>query len=127
MADLTEVTRETFEEKVLQAEKAALVYYNTAWCKQGQEMLETIQAAAEEVGDKMLFFSVDTDKEDIIVQKQGVRTIPTIHFLNGGKRVDQLRGAISKLDVLGKVSNVLSGESENGGASADATPPDESE
>lgn len=113
MAELTEVTKESFEAQVLKAETTALVYYNAPWCKQGQEMLETVKAAAEEVGDKMLYFSVDTDKEDGIVVKQGVRTVPTVHFVKDGKCVDQVRGSVPKLDLLGKVSGVLSGESES--------------
>ena len=110
MAELKEVTRESFETQVLKADRTALVFYNASWCKQGQKMLETVTAAAEEIGDKMIYFIVDTDKEDVIVHKQGVRTIPTVHFIAGGKCVDQLRGAVSKLDLEGKVSRILSNE-----------------
>ena len=121
MAQLTEVTKADFEAQVLKADKVALVYYNAPWCKQGQKMLETVQAAAEEVGDKMLFFSVDTDKEDVIVVKQGVMTVPTVHFVTGGQRVDELRGTVSELDLLGKVSNILSGQEETKSATKGGT------
>ncbi len=125
MAELTEVTRESFEAQVLKAEKTTLVYYNAPWCKQGQEMLETVKAAADEVGDKMLYFSVDTDKEDYIILNQGVRTVPTVHLVSGGQCVGQLRGVVSKLDLLGKVSNVLAEEDTGGDDSPteDTEPP----
>ena len=70
-------------------------------------MTETVKSATEEVGDKMKFCEVNTDKEARIVQSLNVRTIPTLHFVKNGTSVDQLRGVVSKLDLLGKISGVL--------------------
>ena len=46
-------------------------------------MLETVKAAAEEVGDKMLYFSVDTDKEDAIVETKKLSGMPMEIMVNG--------------------------------------------
>lgn len=107
MAELTPVTRENFEENVLKAELPVCVFFNAPWCKRGAEMIDTVKAAADEVGDKMPFFAVDTDAEEVIIVQQKVPTIPMVRFLSKGKPVGELRGVVSTLDLLGKVSAIL--------------------
>ena len=107
MADLIETTDKNYEAEVLKSETLCCVYFNADWCKAGQELTETVKAAADEVGDKMKFCEVNTDKQGQIVKSRLVGTIPTFHFVKDGETVDQLRGKVSKLDLLGKISAVL--------------------
>jgi thioredoxin 1 len=107
MADLIETTDSNYEQEVLKSETLCCVYFNADWCKAGMELSDTVKAAAEEVGDKMKFCEVNTDKQGKIVKSRNVVTIPTFHFVKEGETVDQLRGKVSKLDLLGKISAVL--------------------
>jgi thioredoxin 1 len=116
MANLIETTESNFEEQVLKSDVICCVYFNAAWCKTGMELTDTVKAAADDVGDKMKFCEVNTDRQGQIVRSMAVRTIPTVHFVKQGKTVDQLRGAVSKLDLLGKISAVLT---EHGGDGED--------
>ena len=116
MANLIETTESNFEDQVLQSDVICCVYFNAAWCKTGMQLTDTVKAAADDVGDKMKFCEVNTDRQGQIVRTMDVRTIPTVHFVKAGKTVDQLRGAVSKLDLLGKISAVLT---EHGGDGED--------
>ena len=136
MPDLIETTESNFDAHVLKSDVICCVYFNADWCKAGMELTDTIKAAANDVGDKMMFCVVDTDRQGQIVKSRNVRTIPTIHFVKKGKTVDELRGVVSKLDLLNKISAVLN---EHDGGSVDdpttaestdetesaSTPPDE--
>jgi thioredoxin 1 len=116
MASLTQTTDENYEAEVLKSELICCVYYNAAWCKAGLDLIDTVKAAADDVDGKMKFCEVDTDKTPKIIQAASVHTIPTIQFVKNGETVDQLRGAVSKLDLLGKISAVLT---EHGGDQED--------
>lgn len=107
MADLIETTESNYEQEVLKSEAICCVYFNARWCKAGSELGDTVKAAADEVGDKMKFCEVDTDKQGQIVKSRLVATIPTFQFVKDGETIDQLRGNVSKLDLLGKISAVL--------------------
>lgn len=122
MADLIETTESNYEQEVLKSETLCCVYFNAAWCKAGMELVDTVKAAADEVGDKMKFCEVDTDKQAQIVRSRAVVTIPTFQFVKAGETVDQLRGKVSKLDLLGKISAVL-----NEHATETEAPPTESD
>lgn len=116
MPGLIETTESNFDAHVLKSEVICCVYFNADWCKAGMELTDTIKAAANDVGDKMMFCVVDTDRQGQIVKSRNVRTIPTIHFVKKGKTVDELRGVVSKLDLLNKISAVLN---EHDGGSVD--------
>jgi len=116
MAALTETTDENYEAEVLKSHLICCVYYNAVWCKAGLELTDTVKAAADDVDGKMKFCEVNTDKAPKIIRSASVHTIPTLHFVKNGKTVDQLRGAVSKLDLLGKISAVLT---EHGGDQED--------
>ena len=116
MPDLIETTESNFDAHVLKSDVICCVYFNADWCKAGMKLTDTIKAAAIDVGDKMMFCVVDTDRQGQIVKSRNVRTIPTIHFVKKGKTVDELRGVVSKLDLLNKISAVLN---EHDGGSVD--------
>ena len=116
MAELTDTTDANYEAEVLKSDLICCVYYNAEWCKAGLELTDTVKAAADEVDGKMKFCEVNTDASAKIVQAASVHTIPTLQFVKNGETVDQLRGAVSKLDLLGKISAVLT---EHGGDQED--------
>ncbi len=116
MPDLIETTESNFDAHVLKSDVICCVYFNADWCRAGMELTDTIKAAANDVGDKKMFCVVDTDRQGQIVKSRNVRTIPTIHFVKKGKTVDELRGVVSKLDLLNKISAVLN---EHDGGSVD--------
>jgi thioredoxin 1 len=105
--DLPSVTRATYEKDVLKAEGVTLLYFTAAWCRPGREMLDVVKAAADEVGDKLAWATVDTDQEPDIARLQDVRTIPSILLLKNGTCLARVRGSVTKLNLLTRISTCL--------------------
>lgn len=112
MAEIQDVTVDNFDTQVLQAEGLVLIYYYAPWCKPCQEMEETVQAVAEDVAEKMRMVQVNTDREEGIINQQKIRTIPSFQIMSDGKPVALVRGSLSKLELLGKLSEHISAAEE---------------
>ena len=112
MAEIADVTVDNFDSEVLGGSGLLLVYFYAAWCKPCQETEGAVQAAADEVNGKMRIVQVNTDKEEEIVTQQDIRTVPTFRAFKDGEPVATFRGPHSKLDLLGQLSNIISGGEE---------------
>jgi len=110
MADIQEITKDNFDSDVLSATGMQMVYYYAPWCKPCQEMEEIVDITADEVSEKMDIVKVNTDQEHEIVQQQKIRVLPTYQIFNAGKLIDTLRGPLSKLELLGELSHLISQE-----------------
>ncbi|MBS12482.1 MAG: hypothetical protein CME19_12855 [Gemmatimonadetes bacterium] len=106
-AKLIETTDKNYEAEVLKSETLCCVYFNAHWYRAVADLTDTVKAEADQVGDKMNFCEVNTVKQGNIVRSRHVATIPTFQFAKEGETGHQLRGKVSKLDLLGKISAVL--------------------
>ena len=75
-------------------------------------MAETVQAIADDIFEKIKTVKVNTDKEEAIVTQQRISTIPAFQVMNNGKPADLIRGPLSKLDLMAKLSSFIT---EDGG------------
>ena len=107
MADIKDITKDSFDKAVLQDQNLLMVYYYAAWCKQCQEMEEVLEAIAVEVKDKMGVVRVNTDTEGEVVQQQKIPTIPFYQVFQAGKSIESFRGKRSKLEMLGQLSQII--------------------
>ena len=67
-----------------------------------------IEELAEEYDGKAKICKVNTDEEQEIAVKFGIRSIPTLIFLKDGQVVDQIVGAQSKQVLAEKLDALLS-------------------
>ena len=116
MPDFPEITLDSFEPEVLLAEGPVLVYYYATWCKPCQDMEADLIAVAEEVGEKVKVVRINTDRQEEITDRQGVRTIPTLQVMQYGKQLARIRGKASKLELMGKLSEAVADSESEGGA-----------
>lgn len=107
MANITSITKDTFDKAVLKAKGPVMVYYFAPWCKPCQQMDEVIQTAADEVQGKMTLVQVNTDQEADIIAQQKIFTIPTCQIFKEGKVISTLRGNLSNLELLSELSQVV--------------------
>ena len=121
MADIPDVTVDTFESEVLKADRPALVYYYATWCKPCQEMGDDLSAVADEVAERLKVVQVNTDKQGDIVKRQQIRTIPSFQLIHSGKSVTVIQGKQSRLELMGKLSAfVADSPTEAGDSDAEA-------
>ena len=100
MANVTAVTDDTFESKVVRASKPVLVDYWADWCAPCRQIAPIIEELAREHGDRIDFYSLDTNTNPRIPTEQGVLGLPTIQIYSGGELVKSFTGGKTKAALL---------------------------
>ncbi|RUM66252.1 MAG: thioredoxin [Sulfurimonas sp.] len=105
MAKYIELTSANFEATI--KEGVSLVDFWAPWCGPCRMIAPVIEELAEEFSGKANICKVNTDEEQDIGVKYGIRSIPTIMFFKDGELVDQMVGAASKQAFTDKLNSLL--------------------
>lgn len=97
MADITDVTDETFEAGVLQSEMPVVVYFWAPWCGPCRMVAPVLEELAEEYDGRVKFVKLNTDENPGTVGKYDIHSIPTILFFKNGEVKEQKIGFQSNL------------------------------
>ena len=108
MANVQEVTDQSFKTEVLDAGKPAIIDFWAEWCAPCRQIAPIIAELAAEYGDRVKIVKMDIDKSPNTPGQFGVRAIPTILAFKNGQVVQQLQGARPKADFLKMVDGLLS-------------------
>jgi thioredoxin 1 len=104
MGKYKELTNDTFNEI---QEGVALVDFWAPWCGPCRMLSPVIEELAEEFDGKAFICKVNTDEEQDLAMKFGVRSIPTLIVLKDGEVVDTLVGVQSKEVLSEKINSIL--------------------
>ncbi len=105
MGKYVELNNENFDSTV--ASGVTLVDFWAPWCGPCRMIAPVIEELAEEYDGKATIAKVNTDEEQDIAVKFGIRSIPTILFFKDGEVVDQMIGAASKQAFAEKLDALL--------------------
>ncbi|MFA6759503.1 MAG: thioredoxin [Sulfuricurvum sp.] len=105
MAKYIDLTNSNFESTI--ANGVSLVDFWAPWCGPCRMIAPVIEELANDYAGKANICKVNTDDEQEIAVKFGIRSIPTIMFFKDGKLVDQVVGAQSKAALAQKIDALL--------------------
>ena len=105
MSGYIELTAENFEATV--NEGVSLVDFWAPWCGPCRMIAPVIDELAGEFDGKANICKVNTDEQQDLAVKYGVRSVPTILFMKDGEIVDQVIGAQSKQALADKINAQL--------------------
>lgn len=105
MGKYIELTNENFEATT--NEGVAMVDFWAPWCGPCRMIAPVIDELAEEFEGKAAICKVNTDEQQDLSMKFGVRSIPTIVFMKDGEVVDTMVGAASKQAFADKINSLL--------------------
>ena len=105
MGKYIELNQTNMDENV--KEGVALVDFWAPWCGPCRMLAPAIDQLAEEFEGKAKICKVNTDEEQELAVKFGVRSIPTILFMKNGEVVDTMVGASSKQAFADKINSLL--------------------
>jgi thioredoxin 1 len=91
-----DVTEATFEQEVLQSEKAVLVDFWAEWCGPCHAVAPVLDKIVEERKDEIKLVKVNIDQEQALSLKYGVMSIPTMILFRDGEPAAAAIGAQPK-------------------------------
>ena len=100
-------TDANFKKEALESDLPVMVDFWAEWCGPCKMIAPHIEEMAKEYAGKMKIGKIDVDTNPKIPTQYGVMSIPTIIFLKKGKVMNQLVGALSKLDLKRKIEENL--------------------
>jgi len=98
-----EVTDETFESEVLQAETPTLVDFWAEWCGPCRMVAPAVEALAEEYDGKIRVAKLDVDQNRQTPMRYGVQGIPTLILFKDGEIATRIVGFRPKEALAGEL------------------------
>ena len=102
-----QVTDDSFELDVLQADGPVLVDFWAEWCGPCKQIAPSLDEISEELDGKMSLAKVNIDENPETPSKYGVRGIPTLMLFKGGEVASTKVGALPKSKLKEWVESVI--------------------
>ena len=107
MADVQQVSDESFDREVLQAELPVLIDFWAPWCGPCKAIGPVVDELAKEYAGKLKVVKMNVDDNPQTPSKYGVRGIPNLILFKGGQVKDQIVGAVPKAQLVKAVTQVV--------------------
>ncbi|WP_180408929.1 thioredoxin [Helicobacter pylori] len=105
MSHYIELTEENFESTIKKG--VALVDFWAPWCGPCKMLSPVIDELASEYEGKAKICKVNTDEQEELSAKFGIRSIPTLLFVKDGEVVHQLVGVQTKVTLKEQLNKLL--------------------
>lgn len=93
------ITKENFQEEVIQSDKPVLLDFWAAWCNPCRRLAPTIEQIAKE-HTEIKVCKINVSEEPELAARFQVVNIPTLLLIKKGEIVNQSIGAIPKAQIL---------------------------
>ena len=104
MAELINVTEDTFQTEVINASEPVLVDFSAVWCGPCKMLDPIVKQLAGEWDGKVKIVKIDADQNPNILMKYGVMGIPTLLFFKEGEIKERITGYMPKDKLVAKFS-----------------------
>lgn len=99
MSEIVNISDDTFEQEVKQAEGPVLVDFWAPWCGPCKMIAPVLEELAGEYGDQIKICKMDVDTNKDTSAKLGIRGIPTLTIFKNGNADSTKVGALSKAQL----------------------------
>lgn len=96
-----------FDEAVLKSDVPVLVDFWAPWCGPCHIIAPIVEQLADDYEGKVKVSKLNVDENPQTAAKYGIRSIPTLLVFKDGKVLDQVIGAVSKDELVRRLSGAL--------------------
>jgi thioredoxin 1 len=93
VAEIAQLTDETFEQEVLRSEQPVVVDFWAPWCGPCRMIAPIMSDLAEEHGERVKFTKLNVDENPQVASRYNILSIPTVVLFEGGEPREVLMGA----------------------------------
>jgi len=101
---IADLTSDTFDEAVTNAEGTVLVDFWAEWCGPCKMIAPILDEIAEEHGDNVTVVKVNVDDASDIAQRYQVMSIPTLIIFDKGEVAKKMVGASGKSKIIDELT-----------------------
>jgi thioredoxin 1 len=107
MAKPADVTDQTFEVEVINADVPTLVDFWAPWCGPCRMVAPIVEELAGEYDGRVKFVKLNTDENPAVSGRYGIRSIPTLLVFKDGEVKGQIVGFRPKSELKNRLDAVL--------------------
>ncbi len=99
MANVLEISDNSFEQEVLRADQPVLVDFWAPWCGPCRQIAPLIEELSRENAGAVKVAKINIDDSPLAAQQYGVNSIPTLMIFKGGTVVERFVGVQPKAQL----------------------------
>ncbi len=107
MADLQQVSDESFDLEVLKSDLPVLIDFWAPWCGPCRAIAPVVEELAKEYAGRLKVVKMNVDDNPQTPSRYGVRGIPNLIVFKGGEVKEQIVGAVPKAQLVKAVNQVV--------------------
>lgn len=107
MADINEVTDQTFSAEVLSNPLPVIVDFWAEWCGPCKMLTPIITELATELKGVVAVYKLNIDSNPQTAAQYSINSIPTLLFFKNGSIIEQHTGLLAKAPLKTKISKVF--------------------
>lgn len=97
---IIKVTKDNFEQIVMQNEKPVFVEFGCDWCKACHTMKPYIEEISEQMKNKYVFTYIDAEDQIDLAMQYHIMTIPTILIIKNGEVINKKVSLMTKENIM---------------------------
>jgi thioredoxin 1 len=104
---LAHFTDHNFKKEVLESKLPVLVDFWATWCGPCKIIAPIIEELAKEYSGKMKIGKLNVEEGPKTASQYGVMSVPTLVFFKNGKVMEQVAGALNRIELKKKIEENL--------------------
>ena len=110
MAQLQELNQKNFDTAIQESAVPILVDFYAPWCAPCNALAPTLDAVALEQTGRLNVVKVNIDDSPELASRFGIQSIPSLIAFEGGEIAVEIRGLVSKGELLSQLAPVLNAD-----------------